>query len=68
MKVRYDPEADALTIIFREEAAVESSDEARPGIIVDLDHTGEVVAIEVLDASRRIADPSLVEFQLAHSG
>lgn len=57
MKVIYDDASDILTIRLREIVATES-DELRPGVIVDLDARGDLVAIEILDASRRVDDPS----------
>jgi uncharacterized protein YuzE len=61
MKVSYDAGTDTLTIIFRE-ANVSESDEEKPGLILDYDSDGEIVALEVLDASKRIADPRKVQF------
>jgi uncharacterized protein YuzE len=61
MKVSYDAETDTLVIVFRE-AVVAESDEEKPGFILDYDEDGEMVAVEVLDASRRIEDPRRVQF------
>ena len=44
MKVTYDPEVDALTIILSD-AAVEESDEAKPGVILDYDANGNIVGL-----------------------
>ncbi len=57
MKVSYDRQADALSIVLRD-VPVADSDEYGPGLILDLDEAGEVVAIEVLDASRK-TDPNV---------
>ena len=59
MRIRYDPEVDALTIVFRD-AQVEESDEITPNVIADFDAAGEVVAIEILSASRVVDDPRQV--------
>lgn len=59
MKVRYDGKTDTLTVIFRE-VQVAESDEDKPGVILDYDSDGNIVAIEVLDASRRVEDPRTV--------
>lgn len=67
MKVTYDKETDTLTIRFSENPIVES-DEEKPGIIIDFDEEGNMVGIEVLDASRRVKEPASVEFQLLPSG
>jgi len=64
MKVMYDPGTDTLSMIFTTAVVVES-DEARPGVILDLDQNGRVVSIEILDASRRIEMPSEVQFEIA---
>ena len=61
MKVTYDPEVDVLRILLRE-SPVEESDEDKPGIILDYDRDGNVVGIEVLNASRRVENPRGVEY------
>lgn len=55
MKTRYDSETDALYLRFTDTAVVET-EEVRPGIRLDFDATGRIVAIEVLDASAHLAD------------
>lgn len=54
MKVRYDPEADALYLRLAD-ASVTDSEEVRPGIVLDFDADGRVVAIEILDAREHVA-------------
>ena len=61
MKVTYDPEVDVLRIILSE-AVIEESDEDKPGVILDYDKEGNVVGMEVLDASMRMANPRSVEY------
>ncbi len=61
MKITYDAGSDTLTIVFKPTPVAES-DEEKPGIILDLDGAGDVVGIEILDASRRVTDPTKVEF------
>ena len=61
MKVTYDPEVDVLRILFSS-AAIEESDEDKPGVILDYDKEGNVVGMEILDASKRVDDPRAVEF------
>jgi len=53
MKVAYDSEVDVLRILFRD-APIEESDEDKPGVILDYDREGNVVGLEVLNASQRI--------------
>ena len=60
MKIIYDPEVDVLRLIFSS-AVIEESDEEKPGIILDFDKDGNVVGMEILDASRRMEDPRSVE-------
>jgi YD repeat-containing protein len=64
MKVNYDPETDVLQVIFSS-AAVEESDEDKPGVILDYDKQGNIVGIEILDASKRTDNPRAVEYAVA---
>ena len=59
MKVRYGEAMDTLTVILRD-APVANSDEPRPGVILDYDAEGNVVSLEVLDASTRVEEPGTV--------
>jgi YD repeat-containing protein len=59
MKVTYDAETDTLTIVFRD-VPVAQSDEDKPGVILDYDESGNLVSIEVLDASMRVEEPRSV--------
>ena len=63
MKVEYDSETDTLTVILRA-GAVAESDEGKPGVILDYDDAGNLLSIEVLDASQRIEEPRTVTFSL----
>ncbi|HEY6346447.1 MAG TPA: DUF2283 domain-containing protein [Bryobacteraceae bacterium] len=65
MKVEYDPEVDVLTILLSD-ALVQESDETKPGVILDYDASGNIVGIEILDASKRMGDPMSVEYAIAH--
>lgn len=64
MKITYDPEVDVLRIIFSE-AAIEESDEEKPGIIIDYDKGGNIVGMEILDASKRMENPKSLEYVVA---
>jgi uncharacterized protein YuzE len=64
MKVIYDRETDTLTIILAD-ALVAESDEDKPGVILDYDVSGNLVSLEILDASRRVTLPSSIEYQVA---
>jgi uncharacterized protein YuzE len=61
VNVTYDADTDILTVVFRE-GPIAESDEEKPGIILDYDAAGEVLAIEVLDATTRIENPRRIEF------
>jgi len=62
MKVAYDSRSDTITMILKGDAAIAGSEEARPGIVFDLDADGQVVSIEILDASRRVSGADRMEF------
>jgi len=64
MKIIYDPEVDILRITFSN-APIEESDAEKPGIILDYDKSGNVVGMEVLDASQRMENPRAVEYAVA---
>jgi len=64
MKVIYDRETDTLTIIFADTPVAES-DEDKPSVILDYDEKGNLVSLEILDASRRVSVPSKIEYQVA---
>jgi len=61
MKIEYDSETDVLRILLSG-APVDESDEDKPGVIIDYDKDGNVVGIEILDASTRTEDPRAVEY------
>jgi len=61
MKVFYDPEVDVLRILFSNNP-VEESDEDRPGVIIDYDVKGNIVGLEVLEASKRMENPRALEY------
>ena len=61
VKVTYDAEVDVLRVIFSA-APIAESDEDKPGVILDYDETGNIVGLEILDASKRVDDPRVVEY------
>ena len=63
MKVIYDRETDILTIVFAETPVAES-DEDKPGVILDYDDKGNLVSLEIMDASRRVSVPSKIEYEV----
>ena len=64
MKVEYHQDVDVLNIHFSD-APVDESDEEKPGIILDYDKDGNIVGIEILNASRRMEDPRSLEYAVA---
>lgn len=65
MKVNYDPRTDTLTVILKEGVQVAESDEQKPGVVLDFDVAGDLVSLEILDASHRVSEASRVEFKVA---
>ena len=63
MKVTYDARTDTLTFLLRDGALVAESDEDKPGVILDYDDAGNLVSVEILDASVRVSEAQKVEFQ-----
>lgn len=61
MKVKYDQEVDVLTIEFSS-VPIEESDEEKPGIILDYDKDGNIIRLEILNASKRIENPRALEY------
>jgi len=61
MKITYDPDVDVLRIVFSQ-TPIEVSDEEKPGIIMDFDAQGNMVGMEILDASKRMENPNSVEY------
>jgi uncharacterized protein YuzE len=54
MRISYDPEVDALSIIFRETTV--TSKHLTEGISADYDCDGRLAGLEVLDAVKRFGD------------
>ena len=49
----YDATTDSLTVILNEQASIAESNEDKPGVIRDYNKEGNLVSLEVLDASQR---------------
>ncbi len=52
MKVTYDKDADAMTIVLAD-ADVEETKSVAPGFFADYDADGRVIALEILNASQK---------------
>ena len=63
MKATYDLKTDSLTVILKEDVAIAESDEDKLGVILDYDEHGNLVSLEILDASRRVTKAQKMEFQ-----
>ena len=63
MKVFYDPRTDTLSVVLKEDVQVAESDEDKPGVILDYDEKGNLVSLEILDASQRVTDTRKIEFE-----
>jgi uncharacterized protein YuzE len=62
MKVKYDKETDILYITLSDEK-IEESDEDKKGFILDYSKNGNLVGIEVLNASKSSINPAKLEFE-----
>lgn len=67
MRVIYDVGTDTLSIILNDQPVAES-DEEKPGVILDFDAGGNVVSLEILDASRRVDQPTQMVYELTPTG
>jgi len=64
MKATYDARTDTLTLELKP-GPVAESDEDKPGVILDYDAQGNLVGLEILDASQRVAEARSMQFQVA---
>lgn len=61
MKLKHYPETDSLYIDLVDTPSVES-EEVRPGIVLDVDATGQLISIDVQNASTHT---DLTQFDIA---
>jgi len=64
MKIKYDKETDVVYISFSSGKIVES-DQDKPGIIIDYSEDGQVVGIEVLNASDKMGKEKGILYEVA---
>ena len=62
MKIRYDAEVDALSIIFRD--ATVTTKHLGEGIAADYDSEGRLAGLEIFDASQRVDNPRAMDFAM----
>jgi uncharacterized protein YuzE len=56
MRTSYDPEADAMFVWFGPEGVKSAeTEEVAPGVMLDVDDTGEVIGVEIMYVSQRMA-------------
>lgn len=58
VKIRYDAEVDALSIMFRETTV--TTRELAVGIAGEYDAEGHLVGLKVLDATKQFGDPAVL--------
>ena len=63
MRITYDRRTDTLSFVLKEGVTVSESDEGKPGVILDYDEVGDLISLEILDASRRVTEAGRVEYQ-----
>ena len=64
MVIKYDKKSDIIYIQFSDKKVVES-DEDKPGVILDYGEDGEIVGIEVLNASKKTNQPNGISYEVA---
>ncbi|MGG6241589.1 DUF2283 domain-containing protein [Nodosilinea sp. AN01ver1] len=64
MQAKYDSEVDVLRIRWSE-APIDESDEDKPGFILDYDKDGNIVGLEILNASKRIENIAQLAIQVS---
>jgi uncharacterized protein YuzE len=64
MKATYDARTDTLSIILKPDVQVAESDGDKPGVILDYDEDGNLISLEILDASKRVGETRRIEFEI----
>ena len=60
MKVVYTKEDDAMSLTLRTDRRYAESEEVAPGVVVDFDEDGNVLALEIYDEASEKADVSVL--------
>jgi len=67
MRIKYDPDADVLVVVLRDDPPVDAVEEPG-GVILSYGEDGQPVSLELLHASaRRLIEPGALSVTL-HSG
>ena len=64
MVVRYDTQTDVISIKFSDNKVAES-DEEKQGIILDYDEPGEIVGMELIEASKKTNQSNSIVYEVA---
>ncbi len=64
MKIKYDKEVDIMYIQFGDDKVIESNED-KQGIIIDYNEKGNIVGIEVLNASTKMEHPNSMVYEVA---
>jgi uncharacterized protein YuzE len=62
MRVTYWPDVDILDIRIKE-TQIKESDEICEGIVADYDEEGNIVGLEIFDATLRVTEPQNMVFE-----
>ncbi len=63
MKIIYDPQVDVLSILLSE-SPTESSTTSSGGLVFNHDKDGNIVKLEILNASKQVDNPETVEYSV----
>ena len=55
MRIKYDSARDVVRI-YLSDSKISESDEVAGGVIIDYDASENIIAIEILDASKRVGE------------
>lgn len=64
MKIKYDKITDSLYIVLSN-LTIEESDEEKKGVILDCSIDGQLIGIEILNASKTAIETAKVEYEYA---
>jgi uncharacterized protein YuzE len=64
VKATYDARTDTFSIVFEPDAEFAESGEDKSGVVLDYDRDGDLVSLEILDASKRIGETRRIEFEM----